>query len=310
MTENVNIDVRTIDAPPDGAAGLCYPRILRSWSAGSVFLGTAAYCGEDLVGLAVCGEPWSDPDGARSVRLVSVAVRGDRRRQGIAQQLVSAAIAQAAATGAERMIAIYSTLTLEHPIVASILTKTGWFEPEIHEYRIAGTPIGVARAAESSHRAVDALLHRGFASDAWARITASDEAQMRAELESARAAKPFDPFPLAGDCDPELSIVLRAHGVVVGWILATRQSDGTTVYYTNGWVSEPYQRMGWLLGGLFDVCRTQGELIGPDSLAVYATAGTNAAMHAFMLRRLGPICSWNDTRYIARRALRDTPLAS
>jgi GNAT superfamily N-acetyltransferase len=298
-----DVVLQPVTAPPPGAAGLCYPRILGDWAGGAPFAGIAAYDGTALSGLAVCGPPYDDGAGTRTVRLLSLAVRRELRRRGIARRLVDAAVVQAAAAGARRIVAFTSTRTRAHPIVVRLLVAAGWSAPALLEHRIAGTCSAALRAAERATRAREALCRRGFSSRPWSAVTPADEAQIRALVASGEVPASCDPLRAARDHDPELSVVLCADGAVAGWIHAKRQPGATSVFYSDGWVRAPYQRMGWLLGGLFDVVAGQARLLGPETLAVYATDASNAPMIAFMRRRLGPLCRWTDTRYRLVREL-------
>jgi GNAT superfamily N-acetyltransferase len=297
----VPVSIRELAAPPDGGAALSYPRFWQRWADDATIHGIGAFAGDALVGLAMCSAP-GDIAGVRSVRLLSVAVDPALRRTGIATRLIAAAAASAGQRGAERLTALYSSRSAGSPVVERLLAATGWSQPIAAEYRVGARAGVVARGAGDFARPFAEMRRRGLSIEAWETVTAADEARIRDLVDSGVCPPAYVPYPALDQADRAFSVAIRNGGVVAGWILATREGP-ETVCYTNGWVREPHQRMGWLVAGVFEIGTRQRALLGPDTFAVCATGGGNSAMHAFMNRRLQPYLSWTERRSIAHLAL-------
>jgi len=99
---------------------------------------------------------------------------------------------------------------------------------------------------------------------------------------------------------PELSVILRGGGAVVGWILGWKADIENTYYYSDGYVLPKYQKRGYLIAGMWEVCRRQAELFGPETISSYETRVE--AMHRVM-KRMMPYTDWADERFVCEKVL-------
>ena len=69
-------------------------------------------------------------------------------------------------------------------------------------------------------------------------------------------------------------------------MLGAKGAVEDTYHYTHGYALPQYQRRGYLIMGMMEVCRLQAELFGAETLSVYET--NNAAMQRLMHQRIKP----------------------
>src|SRR5262249_39644080 len=137
----------------------------------------------------------------------------------------------------------------------------------------------------------------------WSSISDAESAEIDALIADGTVDKQWNPRPNGAVCHPDLGIVIRADGRPVGWLFGEALAGPDQVHYHNGFALPGYQRAGWLIYGLIEVLGRQAQAMGSDSLAIYATAGGNRAMRAFIERRLSSVALWVEVRYRSQRML-------
>lgn len=276
------------------------------------------------VGLAYLSEPLlpgAQPEGfeASSVdtagcmrQLLSVMVQPLLRGIGIGRLLLEHAAQLAAADGTLRLHAVHSSRLPARAAYEALLRAAGWSDPVLHERRI----VGKARWIIDSEARWAPLRERwragGYSADPWSSVGDAEREELariiREQLVDAdRGFDPLVPRLLQGSL-PELSLLLRRHGRIVGWLIGWPGLLPDSVWYAQGYVLPEVQAQGWLLAGMRDVSERQLERMGPDSLCMFHTSGNNAAMQRLMERRFGPHADWTDARYLSEKAL--APLSS
>jgi GNAT superfamily N-acetyltransferase len=303
-------EIRALTLPTPAFARFTYPRyrpIMTDGPKAAAGAGTprrinaiGAFAGETPVGLALVGheaKTFGEPD--PHARLHSIMVAKATRRRGVGTSLLRAAEALAREAGARRIVAYHSIRTRDRGGFEVFLARAGWAPPVLAEFRLAGEANWTERLPQSWTPMLNRLEGLGYSADSWERVTAAD----REEMTGLGAARRFDFRLYEPHSDPAISLILRRHGAPVGWIFGeTRPGEGLH-HYTNGWVIPGLQALGWVIAGLYDVCRRQAQTYGPKSVAVYETVGENERMIAFMKRRLTPVTLWMDERYESRRSL-------
>lgn len=294
----------TVETPPADAADLTFPRYWRRWQNDGGFTAVVARDGETTRGMALLA-PAFEHDGQRLRRLLSIAVRRGFRRQGVATALMAAAEATARAAGIARLTATYSSRLRTAAAVRSLVERAGWTSPTVYQHRLAGRADWVFEAAATHDGFLRSLARRGYGHQSWRDIGGDDHACVAAMVADGTVPAGYQPPAWPEAQQSPYSLALRKEGRLVGWIFGELQGDGRTVLYHTAWVRPPFQKLGWLVGGLIEVCRRQSELLGGDSVAVHC-ADPASAMLAVMERRLlphGPL--WMDTRLRTEKALGD-----
>ena len=98
-------------------------------------------------------------------------------------------------------------------------------------------------------------------------------------------------------------MLLHREGTIVGWIIAARGIAANSYHYSSGYAVPSVRRAGWLIGGVWEVCRRQAEMFGGDSISVFETSPQNQGMRRLMERQLKPYSVWTDARYISDKQL-------
>lgn len=293
----------TVETPPADAAELTFPRYWRRWQSGADMAAMVVRNDTATLGLALLSPPY-EHDGESWQRLLSIAVRRGHRRQGIGSRLLAAAEAAARAAGVDRLTATYASRLRTVEAVKSLVERAGWSSPAVYEHRLAGRADWVLGAATDHAGFRQSLARRGYAHQTWGAISAEDHAVAAALVADGSVPAGYRPCPWPQAQQSPYSLALKKDGRLVGWVFGELQPDGRSVLYHTGWVLPPYQKLGWLMGGLIEVCHRQVTGLGPDSIAIYCTAPGNHAMRAIMERRLlphGPL--WMDTRLHTEKRL-------
>ena len=264
-----------------------------------------AWLGDTPIGLALYSLPWGE--GLTQRRLLSVMVAPLMRRQGLAKQMLQAGNTKAASLGTTELMCGHSSNLTRKMAFEALLRADGGPAPREFEYRLAGRAGWSALALHDWARFLARLQASGYQSTPWTDITAEDRAQIQQLLadQVTEAERAFDPFPVETRDTflPAMSLVLRKHGAVVGWIVGQSGAKANSVHYSNGYVLPSVRRTGWLVGGVREVCERQAAHLGPQSLSVFETADHNTPMRRFMDRNLKPYAEWTDSRYQTKKRI-------
>jgi len=278
---STDILIRPLDAPDQRLAAMTYPRYRllfqrpSPWPPQLIVL--AAWRSDQPIGL-VLGDIYE-----KMARILSVSVPLAERRQGIGLALMQAFEAEAQKRGAELIDARHTDRMARLRPWLSLLARSGWNDPEPMMVRLSGKTCWADRDPEEWSKLFVRLERQGFNIIAWAESSDDQKAQVTQENLEAPERLRFDQALLP---TPELSLIIRQHDRVVGWILGRDASEPGHVHYPVGYVVPALQRGGWLIGALVLVCRLQSRLRGPDSIASYETTPDNMSMQSFMRRHL------------------------
>lgn len=302
IPDRVSVDLVDLTTENSDLEDLTYPRY-RSWlspaakaDAPTVRAERLAVVARDSTGpLAMALVSWRDAE----AWLMSVFVAKAARRHGIATALLDRVEAELAALGITKIHAEYSSRQDRRAFVR-LMASRGWSNPEILEFRLAGYADWPDRMGPEWSRFMARLKDAGFGWSAIAKLTEQETATLQA-LEDEQGDDLISYWKFAEYSDPAISILLRQHGELVGYILGETDEKTGQHHYTSGYVTPRLQRLGWLPAGLEVVCRLQGAAYGAKSVALYETRGTNTRMVGFMKRRLTPVTIWMDERYRVTR---------
>ncbi|WP_413208251.1 GNAT family N-acetyltransferase [Rhodospirillum sp. A1_3_36] len=290
-----------LSQPNPGVGSLTYPRY-RLWFDGAepapdTLRATVALAAGLPVGLVVIQRRKSE-----AVRVLSLMVSRPFRRQGIGRALLGAAEDTALSQGAQALEAHWSS-RVDRTAFMALLDNCGWSAPDLLERRLAGHADWPKRMGPGWEGFLEVSRRNGYTATPWTEITPDDRSRAL-ELEAAEAPEDWPVFTkFEPHADPHLSVALRHHGDLVGWIhCETRLKEGYH-HYVTGYVKRTLQGKGWLAAGLDTVCRRQAEIYGQHSVAVLETPGSNTRMIAFMERRLRPVSLWIDDVYRSTKTL-------
>lgn len=302
------IHIRELDLPAPEFAVFTFPRFE------PILLGTAApvtgpgrivvgaSLGETPIGLAL----FSRPFGENERRLASIMVSAPSRRRGIGTRMLARGEAAARSMGTTKLTAVHSSRLSGLPAYEGLMRSAGWGDPVAFEHRLAGQAGWALQARQDWAPFLARLRSRGFGVTDWSELTAADRESVTTILEgSPKEVAGFDPFAIEQKLaiEPRLSVLLRRHGEVVGWILGSKGALPDSVHYSCGYVRPELQRAGWLVGGVREVCDRQAAYLGPETVSTFETSTTNRGMRLFMERQLKPYCLWTDTRFVIHKSL-------
>lgn len=259
-----------------------------------------AFMGNQPVGLILLRPERETKNAQPDMRILSIMVARAHRRQGIGRALLDQADQAANDAGVPNLVAYYSDRMRNPDAFEGFLTASGWTPPQLAEFRLAGHADWTERARPTWEPMLRRFARQGYSATPWDSLTSVDRNRADRLVPSDWR---FDYRVFERHCDPRISIVLRQHGDVIGWVLGENHEENGYYHYTNGYVVPELQKKGWLVAGVYDVCCYQVAAYGPKSVAVYETYGENPGMIAIMRRRLQPFTIWTDSRFVRRRAL-------
>lgn len=313
MTHLGAVSIAPVDlsSPRPALGRFTYPRY-RRWLETGIELGSvdalnrrvrrlavAAWIGSSPVGLALAACPQHGVG-----RLLSIMVDVRFRRCGIGSALLTA-VEEATRAGGTQTLLTYFGSRIDRTAFVGLLDRCGWSPPKLAEFRLAAPADWTERMGDGWPPFLDRLRGFGFSASPWSDLSAEERARALA-IEEAEVPKHWTRVEvLEAKADPAISIALRRHGTVEGWIHGETCPGETFHHYVSGYVRRGLQRLGWLVAGLDAVCRRQAAVYGPTSVAIYETEGDNPAMVAFMKRRLTPITIWMDERYRSEKRTLD-----
>ena len=303
------VRVAEVSLPAEGFDAFTYPRYRSLLSAAeppeksAERIAVAAWFGAEPAGLALFSRPIREVER----RLLSIMVTPLLRRLGIGSKMLALGEDCAVARGVKKLWASHSSQLSARAAFEALLRGAGWARPEEFEYRLAGEAGWSLLALKDWAPFLARLEAGGFRANDWNELTGPDREQVAALVQTAvpEGDRAFD--PLDGEkrltLVPELSLLLRRRGEIVGWILGSRGAMPDSIYYSHGYVLPSVQRAGWLVGGVREVCERQALLLGGETVSVFETASKNSAMRRFMERQLKPYSLWTDSRYLSVKEL-------
>lgn len=245
------------------------------------------------VGLALLFRADSPEGASPDAQLLSIMVAAERRRSGIARQLLTRAEETARSQGCGSIKTWYSTRLPMCHAFEQLLNGAGWDPPETEAMRTAGHSAAVAAEMQRIEPARRPYYPAGATVELWSTVTEEE----RGDVDLLVAAIDFNAYLAPSlhekTAHPELSLVLRVHGRIAGWVFG-EVINPDLCYYANGYVIPELRRRGALVGLIRDVCRRQAELFGPMSVSRVHTTPATPGMPRFMRERLGPCALWYD----------------
>ena len=265
---------------------------------GRAVLAIRAAVGSVPVGLALW---YLDEDDAR---LLSIRVRPDWRRLGIARQLLR--VSDAHLPKGMTRIVYWSSRVSQVAGFERLLVEEGWGAKELDEYRCRFSPASVEAWVLGRTGARVGYRIGGSSFALWDDLAEADHREIALLEERYADARLFSPreFPL----DREFSAALKVHGATVGWCLT--EKVGAELWYDRFWTRPEFVRSGAQLGLLLFMIRRQGALLGPDSIGRFCTTERRPGMLALVRGPLHPIFTWHDEFWMAKKpAAEAEPLA-
>jgi len=242
------------------------------------FAAVAAWDGDTPVGMAlmVYGDDYPES------RLCSISVNKAYRRRGIGRALLAAAETQLKNLGGKKVMSLHTDGMPGRSAYEALVRAGGWEAPELHRLRLSGRADWVVSAEAEWAPVLQRLQAQGWQATPWDEMSAADKIQ----FDALAAAAPELMRPTDTPIFAPVSLVLRRHGEIVGWIQGVEELTANHIHYPVGYVIPALQRSSWLIAGLVAACRRQMETLGGDSICHYETAADNRAMQGFMLKRL------------------------
>ena len=259
-----------------------------------------ALCGGVSIGLALYSREYGE--GER--RLLSVFVDRRFRRRGIALELLDRGERVAMEKETTKLVAFHSNQTANYAYYEGLVQKAGWSSPQLFEYRLAGKARWVYDAERDWAKFLTRVRRGGYAAKSWDEVTEADNARLADIVahEMPEADRAFDPLNHhLPDFMSEISVLLYCGDDIAGWVLGAKGAVADTYNYKTGYALPKYQKRGYLIVGMMEVCHRQAELFGPETLSTYET--NNAAMQRVMHKQIKPYSEWTDERFVCEKIL-------
>lgn len=237
-------------------------------------------------------------------RLLSVFLDRQFRRQGIGLKLLVEGEDAVLEAGTKKLVAFHSNRTTHYVWYEGLMQKAGWSAPKLWEYRLAGKARWVYEAERDWEKFLARVKRGGYSSRYWIKLTEADHERIASVVANdlIEADRDFDPLNHSlPDFLPEISVVLLCGDEIAGWVLGSKGDNDNSYHYSCGYALPKYQRRGYLIVGMMDVCRRQAELFGPETLSMYETR--NEAMHRVMHQHIKPYSEWTDERFVCEKIL-------
>lgn len=218
------------------------------------------------------------PEEGLMVEILSIFVVPAHRRQGVGTALLQALETPVRAQ-APGMRTVYSSAKSYAPIVERMLASCSWREPEVrmHFFKIRLEDLGKLTRRLNKPR-------RGYEISLWSEVPKEDRQKM---LEQPWAQMQISPKVSGQDYDRDVSLALRYHGELVGWVIAERVSEDTG-RVASTYVRPDLSRSGALIPVLAR-CAEMGWAIGYRK-ATFTAVPSHAKLMHFAYRRLAPHC--------------------
>lgn len=266
--------------------------------AGNCFAVTA-HAGDMPAGLALVEGMWGG-----EARLLSIMVAPALRRRGIGLALLDGLAGMAGDGGFTRLHCFHNNRMRDVPAFEGLLQRAGWSAPMLAEIRLTG-PAGFTDAVHPHWQALfDRQDRDGYSHSLWADRTQADRDELAALHEGGQVEEWLSLQDwMLSHADPHVSLLLRRHGRVVGWIIGERNRQWDCIHYTAGFTIAPLRRCGWMIRGLYEATALQARHYGADHPARFETFSGNEGMMRLMAERLAPYASEQDCRYRSERVV-------
>lgn len=305
----MNIKIERLSLPAPDFARLTYPRyreLLTIKHSSPVQVDAiGAWDGDKPIGLALVKHiNRLQQDRVPSSRLSSIFVDLPYRGRGVGSMLLQDMTRISEQAGSQELITFHSSRTRARRAFEALLAHDGWMPPELAEFRLGALAECTNKLAETWGPMMKRLKRNGYSSTPWYEMSEQDRADAEAVSKN-EVTNPVLGFHKAEQySDPLLSLALRQHGKVVGWVFAETPEDKKHHHYTVGFVQENLQKAGWLIAGIFDASQLQFKHYGPKSVTLYETLGDNTQMINFMKKRQAFVTEWMDERFVSRKKLK------
>lgn len=263
--------------------------------------GATAVAAEDAagnpLGLAL-GVAVNGNGGRSAADLMSIYVRPESRRKGVAAGLLAAFTEICRTQGRAEIRATYMTGQPTTLAVEALLARAGWTAPE--------TRMLVVRATLESIRPApwmrDYPLAENMRIVRWLDLTEAERAGI-VDSQSVHAWIPEDlyPFNHEAGCEPTTSLALKVDGKVVGWTINHRV--GNVLRYTCSFMHRRLQRQGRILL-LYNEAVARMPRAGLDT-GMWTVPVWHPSMAAFARRWMAPYATRFDETRGSRLPLRN-----
>ncbi|MBR9972538.1 GNAT family N-acetyltransferase [Magnetospirillum sulfuroxidans] len=292
------LTIAPVTAADDRLKTLTYPRFAEYLTPAALaapwFHVIAATTATQPVGMAMLIQ-----DAESSWRLMSVAVSAQSRRNGIGLALMQAAAQWAATRSLPTLYSVHGGEMRGVDAWQGLLDRAGWSPPVLCLLSLTGHATWATEARREWDDLFVRLAASGFTVTPWCQRSVEDEAILAHLAVGTGRMAPQG----VTDVLPGASLVIREHGLPVGWVLATTGTQPGDIYYPAGYVTRRLQRMGWLVAALVEACLSQQRTYGADGTCSFQTAGDNRAMQDFMLRRLDKWTIRRNTHYQSSKTI-------
>ncbi|MBI4983904.1 MAG: GNAT family N-acetyltransferase [Rhodocyclales bacterium] len=299
MSLNSNVLYRPLDADSRwGYGSFTFPalrHLLRRLGDGGAMAVAADDAAGSPLGLAL-GVAANGDGGQSAAELMSIYVRPESRRQGVAAGVLAAFTDICRQQGRAEVRATYMTGQPTTPAVEALFARAGWTPPE--------TRMLVVQATLESIRAApwmrDYPLAENMRIVRWLDLTEVERAGI-VDSQSVQAWIPEDlyPFNHEAGCEPTTSLALKVDGKVVGWTINHRV--GHVLRYTCSFMHRRLQRLGRILL-LYNESVARMPQAGLDT-GMWTVPIWHPNMAAFARRWMAPYATRFDETRGSRRSL-------
>lgn len=283
--------------------GFTYPRLV-----GALLNPTPLWI---AIGAWIAGQPAGlalghiDEDGKAD--LLSVFVDRSRRGVGVGRRLIESLMDRLQARGIRSVSARIAGNNPSRPALARALAKLGWPSLSCVEIRVLGHAGAMAQEGGRWKGVRGLLADGGVVFDRWTDFDAQDWQAFDALVAQAGLPRASRDYLMVEGLEPKVSVVLRRHGVPVGWVVGRHAivplADGRRVSgigYSSAYVESSLARRGVLIAGFWHAFTRQADAFGPESIAVYQTP--TPRMIALSRRRFAPLAL--ETREVFESVMR------
>ncbi|MDV3252671.1 GNAT family N-acetyltransferase [Devosia sp. BK] len=240
----------------------------------------------------------------QSARLLSLLVDSDYRQQGIGAALLQAST-EALGDTVNQAFAFWSSSLPGAGAFEGLIKSAGWAEKQLDQCRVSGTAESARNWAH--RRRMDRMLNRtGWTFTSFDQIGDAERAEITEAVNAAETPEgwaPFDPVTDNQPIVPELSIVMRQHGAVVGWLTTCRAENGDIWYYRLHNIGA-VKSSGALMPLIVEVNRRHFDLDGPKARWRWNTSSKRPDMLAFLARHASEFCDFHDYHWVSNLVLR------
>jgi len=283
-------------------AHLTFPRyrsLLAAGHDGIIVFGASQ--GFRAIGLALA----SCSDGEKDARLLSLVVDDSEWRRGVGGSLLRACQHALAENRCRAIVAYHSSRLPGAFAFQSTLRSCGWDEAELSEVRSVGRCGALAEAIAKWPGVGRLLRNSAYSFAPWAELTAADRPAIE-RLSAEPLCSPYlSPDSWTGLIDSRISIAVRKHGEVVGWVLLSPDSQDPRrlLHCESAYIRHDLWHTGALVGGFLQGYRAVADHFGPDAVVRFHTVPRLPGMVALVRRRFAPVSLWVDDWLVSRKRL-------